>query len=122
MTATILLPWAFGIICSKTGFTCSRFCASPGVPPIAIAVNASFTKTVRITVRLSILISCLLFGRETHASTTRSDVLLLPTRNGPWREDGALRLGSSEQGYDAQDEGSAAVHSVTLPSGGGHQM
>src|ERR1700741_4887062 len=31
-------------------------------------------------------------------------------------------LGSSEQGYDAQDEGSAAVHSVSLPSGGGHQM
>jgi hypothetical protein len=48
MTATMLLPWAFGIICSKTGFTCSRFCASPGVTPIAIAVNASFTKTVRI--------------------------------------------------------------------------
>src|SRR4029077_18939898 len=91
MTATMLLPWAFGIICSKTGFTCSRFCASPGVTPIAIAVNASFTKTVRITVLLSILISCLLFGRETHASTTQSDPLLLPTRNGPYREDGALR-------------------------------
>src|SRR5262245_54976560 len=39
---------------------------------------------------LSILISCLLFGRETHASTTQSDPLLLPTRNGPCREDGAL--------------------------------
>ena len=50
MTATMLLPWAFGIICSKTGFTCSRFCASPGVTPSAIAVNASFTKTLRITV------------------------------------------------------------------------
>ena len=36
------------------------------------------------------LISCLLFGRETHASTTQSDPLLLPTRNGPCREDGAL--------------------------------
>src|SRR4029453_4707341 len=93
MTATMLLPWAFGIICSKTGFTCSRFCASPGVTPIAIAVNASFTKTVRITVLLSILISCLLFGRETHASTTQFDPLLLPTRNGPCRKDGALRLG-----------------------------
>src|SRR5215813_5276330 len=34
--------------------------------------------------------SCLLFGRETHASTTQSDPLLLPTRNGPYREDGAL--------------------------------
>src|SRR5262249_54820174 len=33
---------------------------------------------------------CLLFGRETHASTTQSDPLLLPTRNGPCREDGAL--------------------------------
>src|SRR5215813_13227705 len=43
--------------------------------------------------RLSILISCLLFGRETHASTTQSDPLLLPTRNGPCRKDGALRLG-----------------------------
>jgi hypothetical protein len=32
-----------------------------------------------------------LFGRETHASTTQSDPLLLPTRNGPYREDGALR-------------------------------
>src|SRR5215472_3609025 len=40
---------------------------------------------------LSILISCLLFGRETHASATQSDPLLLPTRNGPYREDGALR-------------------------------
>src|SRR5437763_12532424 len=39
---------------------------------------------------LSILISRLLFGRETHASTTQSDPLLLPTRNGPCREDGAL--------------------------------
>ena len=39
---------------------------------------------------LSILISCLLFGRETHASTTQSDPLLLPTRNGLCREDGAL--------------------------------
>src|SRR5215469_9834746 len=33
---------------------------------------------------------CLLFGRETHASTTQSDPLLLPTQNGPCREDGAL--------------------------------
>src|SRR5262249_16921830 len=33
---------------------------------------------------------CLLFGRETHASTTQSDPLLLPTRNGPCREDGVL--------------------------------
>ena len=32
----------------------------------------------------------LLFGRETHASTTQSDPLLLPTRNGPCREDGTL--------------------------------
>src|SRR2546423_5009030 len=39
---------------------------------------------------LSVLISCLLFGRETHGSTTQSDPLLLPTRNGPCREDGAL--------------------------------
>src|SRR5215469_14722381 len=37
-----------------------------------------------------VLISCLLFGRETRASTTQSDPLLLPTRNGPCREDGAL--------------------------------
>src|SRR5881227_1340110 len=36
---------------------------------------------------LSILISCLLFGRETHASTIQSDPLLLPTRNGPCRHD-----------------------------------
>src|SRR4051794_28643964 len=42
---------------------------------------------------LSVLSSCLLFGRETHASTTQSDPLLLPTRNGPCRKDGALRLG-----------------------------
>src|SRR5215471_11791085 len=40
---------------------------------------------------LSVLISCLLFGRETHASTTQFDPLLLPTRNGPYREDGVLR-------------------------------
>src|SRR5258707_13045175 len=39
---------------------------------------------------LSILISRLLFGRETHASTTQSDPLLLPTRNGPCRENEAL--------------------------------
>ena len=40
---------------------------------------------------LSVLIPCLFFGRETHASTTQSDPLLLPMRNGPYREDGALR-------------------------------
>src|SRR4051812_36632557 len=34
--------------------------------------------------------SCLSFGRETHASTTQSDPVLLPARNGPCREDGAL--------------------------------
>src|SRR5262249_51617947 len=39
---------------------------------------------------LMLLFSCLLFGRETHASTTQSDPLLLPTRNGPCQEDGAL--------------------------------
>src|SRR5215831_5655998 len=33
---------------------------------------------------------CLSSGRETHASTTQSDPLLLPTRNGTCREDGAL--------------------------------
>src|SRR5215468_4126813 len=37
-----------------------------------------------------VLISCLLFGRETHASTTQSAPLPPPTRNGPCREDGAL--------------------------------
>ena len=41
---------------------------------------------------LSVLIYCLLFGRETHASTTQSDPLLLPTRNGPCREDGASAI------------------------------
>ena len=34
---------------------------------------------------------CLLCGRETHASTTQSDPLLLLTRNGPYRKDGAPR-------------------------------
>src|SRR5690348_9786367 len=34
--------------------------------------------------------SCLLFGRETHASTNQFDPLLLPMRNGPCREDGSL--------------------------------
>jgi hypothetical protein len=38
----------------------------------------------------SVLISCLFCVRETHASATQSDPLLLPTRNGPCREDGAL--------------------------------
>src|SRR5215475_3021051 len=33
---------------------------------------------------------CLLCGQETHASTTQSDPLLLPTRNGRCRKDGAL--------------------------------
>src|SRR6516162_729690 len=37
--------------------------------------------------------SCLPCGRGTHASTTRSGPLLLPTRNGPCRENGALRWG-----------------------------
>src|SRR5262249_21983762 len=37
-----------------------------------------------------LFISCLLFDRETRASTTQSDPLLLPTRNGPCRENGAL--------------------------------
>src|SRR5215472_10505602 len=34
---------------------------------------------------------CLLCGQETHASATQSDPLLLPTRNGPYRKNGALR-------------------------------
>src|SRR5215472_1701607 len=36
---------------------------------------------------------CLLCGQETHASTNQSDLLLLPTRNGPCREDAALHWG-----------------------------
>src|SRR5207302_4868559 len=32
---------------------------------------------------------CLLCGRETHASTTQSDPLLLPTRNGLYQKDRA---------------------------------
>ena len=39
----------FGITCSKTGFTRSTFCASPGETPSAVAVNANHTEPVRIT-------------------------------------------------------------------------
>src|SRR6185437_7591342 len=39
---------------------------------------------------LATTFQCLLFGRETHASTNQSDPLLLPTRNGRCREDGVL--------------------------------
>ena len=73
MTATMLLPWALGIICSKTGFTCSRFCANPGVTPNAIAVNASFTKTVRITVLIHLpsLFESFQIGTDNQAETDR---------------------------------------------------
>src|SRR4030095_7873754 len=48
----MLFPSAFGIMCSKTGFTCSRFCASPGETPSDIAVTISPNKPVRITLRI----------------------------------------------------------------------
>src|SRR5215467_1755439 len=38
----------------------------------------------------SILVYCSVFVQEIHALTTQSDPLLLPTRNGPCREDGSL--------------------------------
>src|SRR5215475_7584405 len=61
----------------------------PG-PSIAYPMERTQNQKRSLGNALSILISCLLFGRETHASTTQSDPLLLPTRNGPCREDGAL--------------------------------
>ena len=62
----------------------------PG-PSIAYPMDRTQNQKRSLGNALSILISCLLFGRETHASTTQSDPLLLPTRNGPCQEDGALR-------------------------------
>src|SRR5215469_14542360 len=63
----------------------------PG-PSIAYSMERAQNQKRSLGNALSILISCLLFGRETHASTTQSDPLLLPTRNGPCRKDGAPRL------------------------------
>src|ERR1700745_1948402 len=62
----------------------------PG-PSIAYPMERTQNQKRSLGNALSIPISCLLFCRETHASTTQSDPLLLPTRNGPYREDGALR-------------------------------
>src|SRR5215831_8129127 len=60
----------------------------PG-PSIAYPMEITQHQQRSLGDAFSVLISCLLFGRETHASTTQSDPLLLPTRNGPCREDGA---------------------------------
>src|ERR1043166_1433387 len=48
----MLFPSAFGITCSKTGFTCSRLCASPGETPSDIAVAISPNEPVSITLRI----------------------------------------------------------------------
>src|SRR4029450_11933810 len=48
----MLFPSAFGIMCSKTGFTCSRFCARPGETPSDIAVTISPNEPVLITLRI----------------------------------------------------------------------
>src|SRR5260370_34526004 len=48
------LPLTFGSPCSKTGFTCSTFCASPGEAPSAVVVSSSARERIRIS-----LSSCL---------------------------------------------------------------
>src|SRR4029453_15456066 len=99
---SISLPGASGSCFVRSVFTCwARVAvANPKIKINAERMNffmlciASVLSVMRCDNRLSplsILISCLLFGRETHASTTQSDLLLLPTRNGPYREDGVLR-------------------------------
>src|SRR6185295_16712510 len=45
--------FSFGVRdCSKTGFTCSPFCASPGETPSDIAVTINPNEPVRITLRI----------------------------------------------------------------------
>src|SRR6516162_6734307 len=78
--------------CGECGFNppSSKVELSIPGPSIAYPMERAQNQKRSLGNALSILISCLLFGRETHASTTQSDPLLLPTRNGPCREDGAL--------------------------------
>src|ERR1700758_765940 len=98
---SISLPGASGSCFVRSVFTCWA-CVAMANPKVKINTERMSFFMLCITsvlsvmccdnrlTPLSILISCLLFGRETHASTTQSDPLLLPTRNGPCREDGAL--------------------------------
>ena len=51
---------------------------------------ATLAKVRRMQLRAFL---CLLCGRETHASTTQSDPLLLPTQNDPYQKDRAPRWG-----------------------------
>jgi hypothetical protein len=51
---------------------------------------ANLVKVRRLQLRACLSLLC---GRETHASTTQSDLLVLPTRNGPYRKDRAPRWG-----------------------------
>src|SRR4029450_9210229 len=98
------LPFSVGSLGNSWHCDCRRVCQwairrtlrqcepSGDCHPSAIAYPMERTQNQKRSLgnALSVLISCLLFGRETHASTTQSDPLLLPTRNGPCREDGAL--------------------------------
>src|SRR5207244_5211151 len=64
--------------------------------PLRAHVSATIgTETVATLVKVRRMQLCAFSecGRETHASTTQSDPLLLPTRNGPCRKDEALNWG-----------------------------
>src|SRR5262245_3681987 len=53
------LPSTFGIACSKTGFTSSELCVSPGETHSAVAAKASPKQAVR-TILVIVLPSCFL--------------------------------------------------------------
>src|SRR6516165_2994326 len=108
---SISLPGASGSRFVKSVFTCWA-CVAVANPKVKINTERMSFFMLCIASVLSVMccdnrwrgpkikrdllatpLSCLLFGQETHASTTQSDPLLLPTRNVPYREDGALHWG-----------------------------
>src|SRR5215469_7851623 len=74
---------------SLTPSSMSQAC-DRGQPKVRLRQRSNFQFRV-LPLHIQLKDSNSKFGRGTHASTTQSDPLLLPTRNGPCQEDGALR-------------------------------
>src|SRR5437667_12602848 len=82
--------------CLRFSFTRNKLEKSRNPAPLRAHVSATIgTETVATLVKVRRMQLCAFSecGRETHASTTQSDPLLLPTRNGPCRKDEALNWG-----------------------------
>src|SRR5437667_1138419 len=93
----LLLTQSFPVVCDSPSPGTSRRNRENPAPLRAHASTTIGTENVPTLVKVRRMqlcaCLCLLCGRETHASTTQSDPLLLPTRNDPYQKDRAPRWG-----------------------------